>query len=130
MDHVRAHGGGVACLHYSDAFPAQCFSGGSFPDDTLKVWDCSTFACERTLLGGGGCFSVNAIAATRLDGGAESGGGNVALLFSVDDSGALRAWDIEAGACIVSRVCHELGIRTVDASDGLVITGYPATAHF
>ena len=37
VDHVRAHGAEVACLHYSDAFPALCFSGGGYPDDTLKV---------------------------------------------------------------------------------------------
>ena len=89
----------------------------------LKMWDSTTFACERTMLGGGGCFSVGAISAARL--GSDGGiGGEVAYLYSGDDSGMLRAWDVEAGLSVSSRLGHELGIRALDASDGIVITGY------
>ena len=45
------------------------------------------------------------------------------FLFSVDDSAVLRDWDVETGKCISTMPAHELGIKCVEARDGVVMTG-------
>ena len=44
-------------------------------------------------------------------------------MCSVDDSSVLRDWDVETGKCISTMPAHELGIKCVEARDGMVMTG-------
>ena len=45
------------------------------------------------------------------------------VMRSVDDSSVLRDWDVETGKCISTMPAHELGIKCVEARDGIVMTG-------
>ncbi|KAJ1490928.1 WD40-repeat-containing domain protein, partial [Baffinella frigidus] len=119
LDSFRAHTGEVLCLHFTPEFPSKVFSGGAFPDDTIKIWDNSDFHCERKMLGGGNNFAINDLAALRVTAGQMED----SRLFSVDDSALLRAWDVETGTCIQSTPGHELGIKAVIARDQQIITG-------
>ena len=172
VDHMRAHKGEVVSLHSASTFPTWAFSGGAFPDDTIKMWkygvgqedqssrsatggqeddssraqagsgsprtrpwtgrgDSDTgaggggagtwFCCERTVLGGGQSFAVGALASMRYGG--AYGIAEACRLFSGDDAGQLRSWDVETGACIATAPAHSLALKSLVAADGLVVTG-------
>ena len=119
IDHIQAHTGEVTSFHYNAEFPSKVFSGGAYPDDTIKFWDSADFHCEKTMLGGGQNFAINGLSALRYG----IGAAEVCRLYSVDDSAVLREWDIETAQCLNSIPAHELGIKCCLARDGLIMTG-------
>jgi WD40 repeat protein len=52
IDHLQAHKGEVACLHYNAEFPSKVMSGGAYPDDTIKIWDRSFTAPHPRVISG------------------------------------------------------------------------------
>mmetsp|Transcript_20411 Transcript_20411/g.51069 ORF Transcript_20411/g.51069 Transcript_20411/m.51069 type:complete len:536 (+) Transcript_20411:2-1609(+) len=120
LDSYRAHQGEVSCLLWSESFSSYIFTGGAYPDDTIKVWDSSDFSLERKMLGGGQNFAINSLASMRYG---SIDADELDYLYSVDDSASIRSWDVQTGACIASASGHELGIKTIVASDGRLVTG-------
>ena len=119
VDAIRVHKAEVNCLHASSVFPSLFFSGGSFPDDSLKVWDSADYRCHKSLLGGGKAFAVNGIAGIRYGDGED----DAARLLSVDDSGRLCEWDLERGVCVKNMSGHALGVKDIAVRDNIILTG-------
>ena len=65
------------------------------------MWNTGTWECERSMLGGGQSYAVNALLWCE------------GRLTSVDDGSFMRDFDIGDGECMRAMRAHDLGIRCI-----------------